>query len=73
MSLVKCGVDEHLNRHAVDEARMTRGVGTLALACDSTFVPSGYRALVEQGGGTDETFKGRSVGECDPVGRRFVR
>jgi hypothetical protein len=44
VSLVECGVDEHLNRHAVDEARMTRGVGTLALAGDSTFVPSGYRA-----------------------------
>jgi hypothetical protein len=50
VSLVECGIDEHrgidehLNRHALDEARMTRGVGTLALAGDSTFVPPGYRA-----------------------------
>ena len=39
-----CGRDDHLDRDTVDEARMTSGVGTLALASDSTLVPSGYRA-----------------------------
>ena len=42
-----CGLDDHLDRHPVDAARMTRGVGTLARAddgVDSTLVPSGCRA-----------------------------
>ena len=42
-----CGLDDHLDRHPVDEAWMTRRVGTLALVdddVDSTLVPSGCRA-----------------------------
>jgi hypothetical protein len=42
--LDRCGLDEYLDRHPVDAARTTRGVGTRALADDSTLVPSGYGA-----------------------------
>jgi anti-sigma B factor antagonist len=39
-----CGLDDHLDRHPVGAARVTSGVLTLALADDSTLVPSGNRA-----------------------------
>jgi anti-anti-sigma factor len=39
-----CGIDDHLDRQPVGAARMTSGVSTLALADDSTSVPSGNRA-----------------------------
>jgi hypothetical protein len=37
-----CDLDDHLVHHAIDAARMTRGIGTLA--GDSTSVPPGYGA-----------------------------